>query len=529
MTSRTAAHESQTTAARPDPGRWLTRKAIARITWAAVFLAVTFVISAAIVGYIAFNHFSRTIEHSVDERLERHAAVVAQRFSHVTLKSMLDPAKGENDPFVRHVWEQVAADAKAAGLRRILIFDRDGRVAIDSADITNRGRVDNRLRVDTNEIDYAIEKAEPVSSLLYEMDRPDGTTKLAKTAYAPVPIPPESDDRTVFLAAAELPIDYAERIVKLKGAVWATVAAFSAFIVLALALAVWLFRRMYWHLQAQAQRAQLAELSAAIAHEIKNPLAAMLTGLQLLRRGGTPQAQESLQGKLEREVKLIDRIVRDFLAYARGVQREPSPCTLGEVIARVRQQLTEEQEACLEVRADAGLELVTDPAALSQSVGNLCKNACDAALMKHRASSGSATASARALDRAPTDVGAGVETGPPKVVLEAITRGLQLVITVTDNGGGIPEALKDQLFRPFVSGGSGGSGLGLAIAKRLLSDLRGGVEMTRTGPNGTTFTVIVPITARTAVPKSKANRKQGAGTATAENKNVAAATRGANA
>lgn len=468
MASSQTSHRSP----RSDASRWFTRAAIIRITWISIGLAVLFIASAVLVGFLAYGHFSRSIERAAEERLEAHAALAALRYPHDYLKSLIKTDISQADIIVETTFKEISEEANAAGLRRIAIFDQDGKVAIDSADIRNRAKIDHRFSTDRPDIDRAIESRKPRTSLLYDLNRPDGSTKVAKTSYAPVPVPEGDTSGTVFVAAVELPLDYDPKISALKTVIMVTVGAFSAFVTLVLALAVASFRRMHRHLQAQAQKAQLAELSAAIAHEIKNPLAAMLTGLQLLRRGGSAEVQDNLRARLEREVKLIDRIVRDFLAYARGVQRAPEPCTLGEVIAKARQQLTEEQEAILTVEADAGLDLVSDATALGQSLGNLCKNACDAAIRAHAGS------------------GEGRET--PRVVLAARVRGPNLEVEVRDNGGGIPESLRQDLFQPFASGGPGGTGLGLAIARRLLSDLQGSVTLANTGPAGTTFRVVIP-------------------------------------
>jgi len=482
---------------RSDPARWFTRAAIQRITWISVGLAVALIVFAATVGFLAFGHFSRSIESATEERLEAQASLAARKLAYADLVRLLDRSLPSTDGLVVYAHQQVVKDVMASNVRRIAIIDSTGRVAIDSADISNRGRVDHRFRADITDIERALDSDEPRTSPMYDLPRPDGTTKVAKTAYAPVPVPavptarpgvPPDAKPLEFVAAVELPLDYAAKISALKTIIVATVGAFSGFVVLVLAVAS--FRRMHKHLQAQAQKAQLSELSAAIAHEIKNPLAAMLTGLQLLKRGGSPQMQDTLRSKLEREVKLIDRIVRDFLAYARGVQRAPEPCTLGEVIAKARQQLTEEQEAILTVDADASLELVSDATALGQSIGNLCKNACDAAIAKHKANSvvdaSASEASGRHRPEAASQEAA-------RVVLSAAVKGNTLVMEVRDNGGGIPESLREDLFQPFVSGGTGGSGLGLAISRRLLSDLGSSVSLASTGPGGTTFRVTVPL------------------------------------
>jgi two-component system nitrogen regulation sensor histidine kinase GlnL len=71
-------------------------------------------------------------------------------------------------------------------------------------------------------------------------------------------------------------------------------------------------------------------------------------------------------------------------------------------------------------------------------------------------------------------------------------RRLGLVITVQDNGIGVPEALKAQLFEPFVSSKAGGRGLGLALVAKIVTD-HGGLIDCESQPGRTTFSVILPI------------------------------------
>src|SRR5690606_37758277 len=129
----------------------------------------------------------------------------------------------------------------------------------------------------------------------------------------------------------------------------------------------------------QTRKAELAEFSAAIAHEIKNPLGAMLTGLQLLERK-LDDDQRVISSKLTREVHLLDRIVKDFLAIARGAQRTSEHTSVGTILAAVREQLTPDQEQLLSIHGDASIELVLDKSALTQAVANLVKNGCQATL-----------------------------------------------------------------------------------------------------------------------------------------------------
>ncbi|MCA8939145.1 MAG: HAMP domain-containing histidine kinase, partial [Planctomycetes bacterium] len=206
-----------------------------------------------------------------------------------------------------------------------------------------------------------------------------------------------------------------------------------------------------------------------IAHEIKNPLAAMLTGVQLLSRS-LDDKQRKIGDRLEREIHVLDRIVKDFLAFARGAAGKPEEITMGAVIARVRQQLTEPQENALKLDGDPKIELFIDSVALVQALANLIKNAAQAAIEAEH------------------------EDGrKPSVTLKHRVRGEDLILDIIDNGLGVTESVKGRLFSPFVSGRSEGTGLGLAIVRRFVEDMRGEVELLTSATSGTHFVLRVPL------------------------------------
>ena len=86
------------------------------------------------------------------------------------------------------------------------------------------------------------------------------------------------------------------------------------------------------------------------------------------------------------------------------------------------------------------------------------------------------------------------ESGATTVTVRSRANGGYLLIDVTDNGPGVPQAVAAQLFRPFATGGRpGGAGLGLAIARDLVRAHGGDIALTETGPSGTTFRFTLPL------------------------------------
>ncbi|MCK6439509.1 MAG: HAMP domain-containing histidine kinase, partial [Planctomycetes bacterium] len=418
---------------------------------------------AAIVGFLAHDTFERNMERQTERRMEGNAQLIARQYGPDTLARLLE-VKDSTDPLVQvvHAWAVDAADK--ADMKRIRIITADGRVAIDSADIDNRGMIDYNERINKMEIDKVIAEGKPVCSIMFPLDTDHGVC-LFKTAYALVPRAEDTRTGEVFIAAVEMPAGYTHRLERLKLTVTLFVAGFSIFVVLCTYAATKYFNKLQLRIEEQRRKAELAEFSAAIAHEIKNPLGAMLTGVQLLSRG-LDEKQRKISDRLEREVHLLDRIVRDFLAFARGAQRQPERTTLSAVIAQVREQLTPEQDRIFESGGDTGVELVVDRVALTQALANLVKNGAQAAMER------------------------GLQ---PSVKLRARTNGSRLDIEVEDNGGGIPTTVREKLFQPFVSGRSDGTGLGLAITRRLIEDIGGRISLIRSSAEGTLFHVTLEM------------------------------------
>jgi signal transduction histidine kinase len=77
--------------------------------------------------------------------------------------------------------------------------------------------------------------------------------------------------------------------------------------------------------------------------------------------------------------------------------------------------------------------------------------------------------------------------------VEPAPAGPAVTLDVQDTGGGVPEALRARIFDSFLSGRPDGTGLGLAIAKRILRSHHGDIHLLRTGPDGTTMRIRLPL------------------------------------
>jgi two-component system sensor histidine kinase PilS (NtrC family) len=239
----------------------------------------------------------------------------------------------------------------------------------------------------------------------------------------------------------------------------------------------------------QQRLAAVGEMAAGIAHEIRNPLAAMSGSLQVLR-GELPLTDEQAQ-LMDIVLKESDRLndtIRSFLAYAR-------PQRVAPVRLDVRQTL---QDAALLLRnssdvrdghvidVDVPAEPVwfdADENQLRQIVWNLATNGL-------RAMPGGGR----------LRLAVAHETGAP--------HDMDLVLTVSDEGRGIPAEELESMFQPFRSSFERGTGLGLAIVHRIVTDYGGTVQATSAVGAGTTMRVRMPV--RFALDALKAEPAEGA-------------------
>jgi two-component system, NtrC family, sensor histidine kinase PilS len=223
-------------------------------------------------------------------------------------------------------------------------------------------------------------------------------------------------------------------------------------------------------LQEQDRLAMLGGLAAAIAHEIRNPLAAISGSLELLAQGLDAASSKPLCDIAGRELERLNHLVEDFLLYAR-----PAPLERADVdVAALGREL------CVVLAADAStaehpvhytspdsLVASVDPYQLRQVLWNLVRNAFDAS------PAGAAVDISMAEERR----GAG---------------GVALAIEVSDRGPGIDPAMKDRLFQPFQTTKPKGTGLGLAVVRRIVESHGGSVELTSRAEQGTVARVVLP-------------------------------------
>jgi signal transduction histidine kinase len=216
----------------------------------------------------------------------------------------------------------------------------------------------------------------------------------------------------------------------------------------------------------------LGELSAGMAHEVRTPLASILGSVDILsKENPQPEEKREFLKILKKEVHRLDKVVNDFLNYARIEKKGFAACDLNEV---VRQAETILKSHPLGKKTDLKFALqknlppvLGDSNQLCQAVLNLALNAMQAG------------------GEGEVGVATGVNSG-----------GKRVFISVSDRGPGIPPENLDKVFTPFFTTKPDGIGLGLGIVERIASVHKGEVKIESEVGRGTVASLLLPAMVR---------------------------------
>jgi signal transduction histidine kinase len=233
--------------------------------------------------------------------------------------------------------------------------------------------------------------------------------------------------------------------------------------------------------------ASVGHLAAGLAHEIGNPIAALMGMEDLLLEGGLDaEAQRDFLQRMRRETDRIHIVVRDLLDFARPEGRSggdagpPVPAEVGGVIEDVLALVKHQKPfraVQIDTLADPDLEVALPASKLTQVLLNLVLNA------------GAALASQGDAD------GVGSSAGAARIVIRARAASPGRVrIEVEDNGPGIAPSVRDRLFEPFVTTKQvgEGTGLGLAVCRGLVESAGGDIGADPSHETGALFYVELP-------------------------------------
>jgi two-component system C4-dicarboxylate transport sensor histidine kinase DctB len=224
-------------------------------------------------------------------------------------------------------------------------------------------------------------------------------------------------------------------------------------------------------LEQSSKLAALGEMSAAVSHELNQPLAAMktyLAGARLLLNRNRPDEALSAFGRIDGLIERMSAITRQLKSYARKGAAELSPVDMGLALASslsmMEPQLRQRQVEITRIIPDEPVLVMGDRMRIEQVLVNLLRNALDATKLERN----------------------------PQVDI-ILAAGDTATLTVRDNGPGIED--KDQLFEPFYTTKQAGDGvgLGLAISSGIVNDLGGRLTARNGQAGGAVFEMQLPI------------------------------------
>jgi PAS domain S-box-containing protein len=236
--------------------------------------------------------------------------------------------------------------------------------------------------------------------------------------------------------------------------------------------------------------AAVGRMAAMVAHEIKNPLVALKTFVDMVpRRAKDPAFIARFQDIVPKEVDRVNAIMEDLLELSRPPRIAPRPLHIHEVIARCvalyEQQAAQRGITIIQQLTPEPTRVRADPEYLLRALGNLAINAIQAmtagGVLTIRTGSGVPWQSALAETTVHADLGAAADTAQSFVF-----------ITVADTGTGMTPEQLDSLFTPFFTTKEKGTGLGLALTHKIIEEHQGHLHVESQFGVGSAFTILLP-------------------------------------
>lgn len=433
--------------------------------------------------------------HDLDEELGRRlTAIASSAATQVRGKYLAEAAPGdESARAYQNVQKKLEQLSQATGAR-LFVLDKHLDARVDTAEATAIGTHYYRAELDRAELAHVFAGA-PRSSVTFEGN--DHITY--KTGYAPIRAS-ETEPEILLALGAQAPASYFARLADLRTRLFAWGAGLALVSVLAAVLATFLITRNVRRLAAAAERigagdlhapvsiktrdelgvlgdtmermrvqlaerdAKMQQMLAGIAHEVRNPLAGMTLFAGILREEIEPgDERRGHVEKIQRELDYLERVVNDFLEYARRPKPELATFEIDELFVEVIQLAPSE----LEVGAQVDIATMrADRGQLRRALLNLTRNAIQAA----------------------TSAG---KTGPGNVRLTASKVGDTVELSVWNRGREIPPETSGKLFEPFFTTREKGTGLGLAFVRDIAAD-HGGTATVTSADGETTFVISLP-------------------------------------
>jgi len=217
----------------------------------------------------------------------------------------------------------------------------------------------------------------------------------------------------------------------------------------------------------QERISTIGRLSGSIVHDLRNPLAAIYGGAEMLVDGDLPPTHvKRLAGNIYRASRRIQELLQDLLDASRGKSAAPEVCRLREVALAACDALAataEAQGVCMEVSIPPEIEVPLERSRMERAFVNLVGNALEAM------------------------------PGGGEIRISAVLERSSVVVSVADNGPGIAPQIRASLFQPFVSAGKrNGLGLGLALTRQTVLEHGGDLWVESEPGHGASFKFRLP-------------------------------------
>jgi len=216
----------------------------------------------------------------------------------------------------------------------------------------------------------------------------------------------------------------------------------------------------------QERISTIGRLSSSIVHDLRNPLASIYGGAEMMMDGDlNPGQLQRLAGNIYRSSRVIKDMLQELVDVSRGRIQAPETCRLSEVIeaaVETHAAMAGQQGVEIITSVDPNIELTVEPGRMERVFLNLIGNAIEA-----------------------MPAGGRIDIG-------AARNGNDVVVRVDDTGPGIPAAIRQSLFQPFAGSGKNGLGLGLALSRQTVLDHGGDIWVEDGTRGGAHFRLRLP-------------------------------------
>lgn len=208
--------------------------------------------------------------------------------------------------------------------------------------------------------------------------------------------------------------------------------------------------------------AHLGEISAGIAHELRNPMGVIAGYAKLLQKKIKKEHTPTVHAILK-EIEQMDRIISEFLAFSKPANLNLSRLNIKSLLEEVIQEVNKKENIRFKMTSDEHIFVQGDDILLKQAFKNLFLNAFDAM----------------------------PDGGEIKISLKSIDKRKREIL-VSDNGIGISDDIKEKIFLPFFTTKNSGTGLGLSLVQKIIVSHGGSISVDNK-KKGTIFRIVLPI------------------------------------